>query len=52
MKSIEFEIFLDPSYYDMWCLKPKTSKDFDLTLHFSTQEQAIHAMRVILEWYK
>lgn len=52
MKPEDFEIFLDPSYYDMWCLKPKTCRDFNLTLHFNTREQAVHALQVILEWKK
>ena len=48
----DFEIFIDPSYYDMWCLKPKKSRNFDLTLHFSNEREANHALYTILEWFK
>lgn len=48
----DFEVFCDMSYYDMWCLKPKAVRDINLTLHFNTQKEAVHAMHVVLEWFK
>ena len=51
MKPEDFEIFLDPSYYDMWCLKPKASKDFNLTMHFTSNAQASHALAVMFHWF-
>lgn len=52
MKADDFEIFIDPSYYDLWCLKPKTCRNFDLTLHFTHRREAEHALATILEWFK
>lgn len=48
----DFQIFSDPSYYGMWCLKPKKIRDFNYTIHFSDQRTAEHALEVILEWFK
>ena len=46
----DFEIFSDPSYFDMWALRPTGVKDFNLTLHFSTRSEAIVTSHVIAEW--
>jgi len=38
-----WEAFLDPSYYDCICVRPKSEKSFDspLAFHFDTSEQAL-----------
>lgn len=48
--SIEFEIFSDPSYYDMWALRPVGVRDFNNTLHFNTMKDAQFAAQVIGNW--
>lgn len=45
-----FEVFVDISYYDMWCVRPKGSKDFNSTIHFISKQQAVHATHTIAEW--
>lgn len=45
-----FEIFEDPNYYDMWCVRRKGTKDFNDTIHFGSREQAIHASHVVAGW--
>ena len=47
----DFEIFIDPSYYDMWCLKPKASKDFRYTIHLMSKAHAEHTLAVMLHWF-
>ncbi len=47
-----FEVFCDGSYYDMWCVRPKGSKDFNSTLHFTKERDAIHASHTIAGWMK
>lgn len=49
---MEFEIFLDRGYYDLWCVRPKGSRRFEDTIHFSTREQAEHAAAKISQWVK
>ena len=46
----KLEMFIDPSYYDMWCVKPKKVKDFNLTLHFDTEKEAGYSKQVIEKW--
>jgi hypothetical protein len=48
--SIEWEIFSDISYYDMWALRPKGHRNFSETLHFSKREDALFASQVIAAW--
>lgn len=50
MTKDDFEIFTDPCYFDMWCLKLKSSKDFNNTLHFTKENEARHALQTILNW--
>lgn len=45
----KFEIFLDASYYDMWCLRKIGCKDLDCTLHFYTQEDAQDALQFVVD---
>ena len=53
-----FEIYTDPSYYDMVAITKKGSKSFDKTLHVSSVEEAkIHVDELTvlmdyLDWYK
>lgn len=35
-----YEVFLDPAYYDMWCVRPVGSRDFNDTVHVVHREQA------------
>ena len=51
MTEKDFEVFVDPTYFDMWCLKPKKSKSFNDTLHFIREQEARHALQTILRWY-
>lgn len=46
----ELETFIDPCYYDMWCVKPKGMKEFNKALHFATEEEALYAKQCIEEW--
>ena len=46
----DYEVFSDPSYFDMWCLRPSGSKDFNLTMHFMNEKQANHASHVAAHW--
>ncbi|MEP3669329.1 MAG: hypothetical protein ABJN42_21635 [Roseibium sp.] len=46
----DFEIFCDPSYYDMWCLRPKGSRDFNATVHFGTEVEAKRASEALVTW--
>ena len=46
------EIFYDPCYFDMWCVRDSATKDFNMTLHFSSTEHAEHAKAVIEEWIR
>ena len=50
MKPQDFEIFYDSAYFDMLCLKPKSSKSFEDTLHFATKAEALHALQTICIW--
>jgi len=49
---MKFEIFNDPCYFDMWCVRKTGDKDFDMTVHVMSKLQAEHAKRVIEEWVK
>lgn len=49
-EEIMFEIFNDPAYYDMWCLRKADNKSFNHTLHFNKKEEAEHAQAVIERW--
>ncbi len=48
---MELEVFSDSSYFDMWCVKQKDCKDFDLTIHFMDRVTATHAAQVIETWF-
>ena len=48
----QFEIFSDPLHYDMWCLRHKGDRDFNMTLHFNTKDHAEHARAVVQKWMK
>ena len=39
---MDYEIFCDSSYYDMWCVRPKGSTEFNdpRNRHFDTEEEA------------
>jgi hypothetical protein len=50
MTQLTFENFLDPAYFDMWCLRVAGSKDLNKTLHFATTDEAHHAQALIKEW--
>lgn len=49
---MEFEIFYDPCYFDMFAVRPKETKNFNSTLHFSSEKQAKHAVQTINEWFE
>lgn len=42
-----YELFFDPAYYDMVCVRPIGSTDFNDTLHFPTME---HAKHIVDKW--
>lgn len=35
-----FEVFCDPSYYDLWAARPVSETSFYGTAHFMTEEEA------------
>jgi hypothetical protein len=37
---IEWECFSDPSYFDMWCVRPVGSRDFGEAVHVVTEQSA------------
>ncbi len=41
----EYEIFCDPSYYDMWCVKKIKDRNFNNTKHFITENEAIEYLK-------
>ena len=41
-----YECFDDASYYDMWCIRPQGSRDFNNTVHVSRLEQA----EIVIDW--
>lgn len=45
-----FEVFSDPAYYDMWCLRPVGEKSFDQTIHFALLKDAVYASHVVAAW--
>lgn len=47
---MKLEMFIDPAYYDMWCVKPVDMKDFGATLHFNTEKEAGYAKQSIEKW--
>jgi len=48
---MKLEMFLDPSYYDMWCVRPVEMRDFNQSLHFATEKEAGYAMQTIEKWF-
>jgi hypothetical protein len=36
-----YEIFSDMTYYDLWAARTIGERDFNRTLHFSTQQEAV-----------
>ena len=50
MKPTDFEIFVDPAYWDMWCLRKTSDKSFNNTLHFVKKTEALHALQTICIW--
>jgi hypothetical protein len=34
MGNVKWEYFLDPGYYDMWCVRPVGDKDFNSPRNF------------------
>ncbi len=46
-----FEVFSDPTYWDMWCLRPVGATDFNDTIHFADRQSAVHASHVIVRWF-
>jgi hypothetical protein len=48
---IEFELWRDESYFDMWALRPKGVQTMDRTLHFAKREDADAALSVIASWF-
>lgn len=46
-----YEIFVDTSYYDMWCVRDVSDKDFNskTSWHFSTKEEAEQYCKLINE---
>lgn len=47
---MNLEVFIDPCYYDMWCVKPEHQKNFNATLHFDTEKEALFAKQCIEIW--
>ena len=50
MKPVDFEVFNDPSYFDMWAVRPRGVRDFNNTLHFPSERDARFAAQVIGNW--
>ncbi|WP_306147272.1 hypothetical protein [Roseibium sp. MMSF_3361] len=46
----DFEVFSDPAYYDMWCLRPVGEKAFNQTIHFALLKDAVYASHVVAAW--
>lgn len=46
----DFEVFEDAAYFDMFCVRPKGSKDFNATLHFADWKTAVHASHTVAHW--
>ena len=46
------EVFCDPSYFDMWCVRDVHDKDFNHTIHVNSKETANHAKLLIENWVK
>lgn len=48
----DFEVFSDPAYFDMWCLRPIGNRSFDETIHFNMRGDAVNASLVVAAWMK
>ena len=48
---MDIEVFNDPCYFDMWCVRCTEDRDFNATMHFLRQEQAHHAKAVLSHWF-
>jgi hypothetical protein len=49
---MKFEIFNNPNYFDLWCVRKAGDKDFDMTIHVATKAQAEHIKNVAESWVK
>jgi hypothetical protein len=47
---MKLEVFEDRMYFDMFCVRPEGSSDFNDTIHFVRKADALVAMRVIESW--
>ena len=47
-----FEIYSDPCYFDMWCVRSAEDKRFVMSIHLTKRSDAEHAKCVIEEWVK
>jgi hypothetical protein len=50
-RRMEFELFSDPGYYDMWALRRKGERSLNKTLHFAKKQEAEFAAYVIADWF-
>lgn len=48
----EFDIFQDPNFFNLWCLRQKGEREFAMGIHFEKKVEAAHAESVIRELIK
>jgi hypothetical protein len=48
--SIKLEVFEDRMYFDMFCVRPEGSSDFNDTIHFVRKIDALLAQKIIERW--
>ena len=47
---MKLEVFEDRMYFDQWCVRPEGSSDFNDTIHFVRQIDALLAQKIIEGW--
>ena len=47
---MKLEVFEDRMYFDMFCVRPEGSSDFNDTIHFVRKADALVAMKTIERW--
>ena len=43
----EYEMFIDKSYYHMYCVRDKSNKDFDSSWHLIDKKDAEELLRLL-----
>lgn len=51
MRHFELEVYHDPSYYDMWAVRPVGERNFTRILHFRSENEARWAAQTIKLWF-